>query len=202
MSKYLTPEHPSHSCDQAWFLFAVTSPRHPGFGRLLLVEAKNHAAVSFLERISADGGRVSQTCVLMTVHRQCQTIGIRSDLAEEVLFSDFANHMVDRKLVERDELAVKAYREAVAGAAAGLSVPSPSLPAPPRVQKASSLSTVRKAPDRGPLYQDALAALTSPDLGFKKARAEAALDSLGDLNGMSLSEVVAAGLRACKSPAA
>lgn len=200
MSKYLTPEHPSHSCEQAWFLYAVTSPRHPGFGRLLLVEAKSHAAVAFLERVSADEGRVSQTCVLMTVHRQCPSIGIRSDLAEEVLFADFANHMVDRKRVERDPLAVQAYREAVSPAPRALppAAPRPALPKAPQAQAAVR----RPSPDRGSLYQDALAALTSPDLGFKRARAEAALDSLGDLTGKTLAEVVASGLRACKSPAA
>jgi len=196
MSKYLTPQHPSYRCDQAWFLYAVTSPRHPGFGRLLLVEAKSHAAVAFLERVSSEG-RVSETCVLMTVHRQCPSIGIRSDMAEEVPFADFANHMVDRQLVERDKLAVQAYREAVAAPPRALPQ-APAAPRPPA--RKPSPAPAKAAPSS--LYQDALDALTGPDLGFKRARAESALASLGDLAGMSLPEVIAAALRACKSPAA
>lgn len=100
--------HPSHDCDQAWFLFAVDNHRGPGFCRLLLVEAKSHAAVAFLEHAAGEDQRVSPTCRLMTVHRQCPTIGIRSDLAEEVPLRDFAADIVDRARIAgaaRDALA-------------------------------------------------------------------------------------------------
>jgi hypothetical protein len=124
MSKYLQPEHPSSGCGQAWFLYAVRNPRGPGFCRLVLVEAKNHAAVAFLERVG-DDGRVSETVSVMTVHRQCPMIGIRSELVEEIEFTVFANDMVDRARVDRDPLAVQAYVEAGRPPPAPAPVPAP-----------------------------------------------------------------------------
>ncbi len=178
MSRYLKPEHPSYSTKQAWFVYAVTSHRGPGFCRLILVEAPNHAAVSFLERVSCDGG-VSPTCHLMTVHRGAD-VGIRSDLAEEISFSDFANDMVDRQLVDRDALAREAYAEAV----------SPPRALPPRPKKAEPTA-------RGNVYQGVLAALG--ELGYKRGQAEAMMESLGNVEGRPLADVLKAALQASRA---
>lgn len=177
-SKYLKPGHPSHDCDQAWFMFAMKNHRGPGFCRVILVEAKNHAAVAFIERIVSDDVRASATCELLTVHRQCPTIGIRSDMADEVSFDDFACDIVDREKVDRDPLALRAYQEAVSAA--------PSSPAAPQA--------------KGEVYALALAALA--DLGFKKPQAESMMAKAGPTEGRALEDVVRAALRASKSPAA
>lgn len=174
MSKYLKPEHPSYGCDQAWFLYAVKNHRGPGFCRLILVEARNHAAVAFLERVG-DDGRVSETVSVMTVHRQCPLIGIRSDMVEEVEFSVFANDIVDRARVDRDPLAVQAYREA------GKPV----------------LAVVSSQPaGQGENYKEVLAVLKNT--GFED-RAASVLAGMGDIESRPLGEVVQAAIDLCRS---
>jgi len=160
------PGHPSFDTDQAWFLYAAANPRGPGFCRLLLVEAKSRPAVAFLERVS-DGGRVSSTVSLMTVHRQCPVIGIRSELVEEIPFDVFANDIVERSRVDRDPLAVQAYREAMSAVQA------------PTASQAAVGST----------YKEALSVLRNvfPEAG----EAEAILARLGDVEGREVGEVVA-----------
>lgn len=177
-SKYLRPGHPSHDCEQAWFMFAMKNHRGPGFGRVILVEAKSHAAVAFIERIVSDSVMASETCELLTVHRQCPSIGIRSDMADEVQFDDFACDIVDRAKVDRDPLALQAYKEAT------------SAPAPRRTP----------VPKRGERHDLAMAALA--DLGFKRPQAESMLSKVEDVEGRTFEDVIRAALRTCKSPAA
>lgn len=181
MSKYLRPEHPSYAYGQAWFLYAAKNHSGPGFCRLLLVEAKNHAAVAFLERVG-DDGRVSGTVSAMAVFRTCPDIGIRSDSTEEVEFSVFANDVVDRARVDRDPLAVQAYREAV-------SPPRPSL----AVAKLSLTSP--SVPAVGSNYQEVLSVLNN--VGFGE-QAPGVLASLGDLESRPVEEVVKEAIDACK----
>jgi hypothetical protein len=177
MSKYLKPEHPSFGCEQAWFLYAVKNHRGPGFCRLVLVEARNHAAVAFLERV-ADDGQVSDTVSVMTVHRQCPVIGIRSDLVEEVEFSVFANDMVDRARVDRDPLAVQAYREAGRPALAVVPPPAP------------------KPHGQGENYKEVLSVLKN--IGFED-RAAGVLASLPDVESRPVEDVLQAAIAACRS---
>lgn len=176
-SRYLKSGHPSHDCDQAWFMFAMKNHRGPGFCRVILVEAKSHAAVAFVERVVSDDNRASATCELLTAHRQCPTIGIRSDMAEEVSFDDFACDIVDREKVDRDPLAMQAYQEAISA------VPSP---------RASSPGGENRA----------LAVAALADLGFKKPQAESMVAKAGPTEGRSLEDIVRAALRASKSPTA
>jgi hypothetical protein len=175
MSKYLKPDHPSFGCEQAWFLYAVKNYRGPGFCRLILVEARNHAAVAFLERV-ADDGRVSDTVSVMTVHRQCPLIGIRSDSVEEIEFSVFANDIVDRARVDRDPLAVQAYREAGRPA---LAVLQP--------------STAR---GQGENYKEILSVLKN--VGFED-RASAVLAGMGDVESRPLGEALQTAIELCRS---
>lgn len=190
MSKYLQPEHPSYAVDQAWFLFAVSNPRGPGFCRLLLVEAKNHAAVSFLERVGVDG-KVSPTVSLMSVHRQCDMIGIRSDLLDEVEFPVFATDMVERHRVERDPLAVQAYLEATAPEKPELKVVKP-LP-PPARPTAQSPSPVRSSGQNHKKIVEVLG-----ELGFQEV-ATSVLNNLGDVETMPLGEALQAAVDACRA---
>ncbi len=176
MSKYLKPEHPSFGCEQAWFLYAVKNHRGPGFCRLILVEAKSHAAVAFLERVG-DDGRVSDTVSVMTVHRQCPMIGIRSDLVEEIGFSVFANDIVDRARVDRDPLAVQAYREA------GTVSPEP-------------VATAVSAPGPGENYKEALSVLKN--VGFED-KAVSVLASMGDVESRPLEEILDTAIELCRS---
>lgn len=166
MSRYLHPSHPSHDCRQAWFVYAVKDHRGPGFCRLILVEAKGHAAVAFLEIVSADG-RASETCELMSVHRGSE-VGLRSALAEEVSLRDFAEDMVSPDRLS--EVAVSAYGEAVA-------------PGPPHVAPGAT---------EGPVYQTALAGLV--ELGYKKERAKQMLAGVADVERMSPSDALQAAL--------
>lgn len=181
-SRYLTPDHPSHGCDQAWFIFAVRSHQGPGFGRLVLVEAKSHAAVSFLERVCALGedeqgpAGVSGTCELMSVHRQCPSIGIRSDLVEEVAFGDFALDLVDRERVERDRLAYEALQEALG------SPVRPDAPVSPAPEEPAGADVERKR-------ENAVSALVG--LGVSRAVAGARLKRLGSRIGpMPLDQII------------
>lgn len=178
MSKYLRPEHPSYAYGQAWFLYAVKNHSGPGFCRLILVEAESHAAVAFLERVG-DDGRVSENVSVMAVFRTCPDIGIRSDSTEEVQFSVFANDMVDRARVDRDQLAVEAYREAVSPSRPALAVVRPSL-----------------APAAAKNYQEVLSVLNNVGFGEQALRV---LASLGDLESLPLEEAVKAAIDACKS---
>jgi len=176
MSEYLKPEHPSYGCGQAWFLLAVKNHRGPGLCRLLLVEAQSEAAVAFVERV-ADDGRVSDTASVMAVFRSCDSVGIRSDLAEEVGFADFANDIVDRARVDRDPLAVRAYREATSG--------SPSVSPPPGPAKAGA----------GRNYEEVMSILKN--LGFGDA-APAALARLGDIESMPVRDALQAAIDICR----
>lgn len=172
MSEYLKPEHPSYGCEQAWFLLAVRNHRGPGMCRLLLVEAKSAAAVAFVERV-ADDGRVSETASVMAVFRSCAHVGIRSELTEEVGFADFANDIVDRARVDRDPLAVRAYREATSGN------PSAAPPAAPRA---------------GRNYEEIMPILKS--LGFGD-RAQAVLAKI-DVESMPVRDALQAAIDACR----
>lgn len=190
MSKYLRPDHPSYDCGQAWFMFAMKNHRGEGFCRVILVEAKNHAAVSFIERIVSDSIAVSPTCELLTVLRQCPDIGIRSNMADEVPFDDFACDIVDRAKVDRDPLALQAYKEAT-------SAPSPA----PAARKSPAPLPARKTPaPNGETYNLAIATLA--DLGFKRPQAESMLSKIGEVEGRTIEDVIRAALRACRSPAA
>ena len=192
MSKYLKSEHPSYKTDQAWFLFAVLNPKGSGFGRLLLVEALNHAAVSFIERVISDDGRASNTCELMSVHRQCPSVAIRSDKIEEVSFIDFALDMVDRAKIDRDPLAVEAFKEAT-----GETRKTPVPPLAPSMRKTPSNPVTKPVPvPRQDMkkYEDAMAALTG--LGFKRPQAAAMLKPLENrLSTMAIEEVIRESLR-------
>lgn len=175
-SRYLRAGHPSYACHQAWFLYAMENHRGPGFCRLILVEAKNHAAVSFLERVT-DDGRVSKTCALMAVLRDSTSVGIRSDMTEEVDFPAFANDIVDRSRVDRDPLAAEAYREAVAAK-------------PADIAPGDRHSTPSPSHERN--HDLAVAALV--ELGYKRKQAEDALKNL-NLEGASPEIAVKAALR-------
>lgn len=111
MSRYLTTRHPSHGCKQAYFLFGVRAGS--GFSKMLIVLAENEHAVAFMERLVAADNRVSPTCELLSVHRDCSSIGVRSDMAEEVPFGNFALDMVERSRVTEDPLAYEALQEAL-----------------------------------------------------------------------------------------
>ncbi len=175
---FLSHRHPSHDCAQAWFVFAVLNPGGPGFCRMLLVEAKNQAAVQTLELLVAKDGRVSRTCELMTVHRDCGTIGMRSDLAEEVPFHEFVADMVEYERLASTPGATDSFQDAVTpeerseliarmGVASRAPVPAVrALPAP-RVIDVTAEDVVA----------DAEAALL--DLGFKKPQIRKMLDKVG-----------------------
>jgi|WetSurMetagenome_2_1015567.scaffolds.fasta_scaffold354297_2 hypothetical protein len=192
MSKYLKPEHPSYGTDQAWFLFAVLNPKGSGFGRLLLVEALNHAAVSFIERVVSDDGRASSTCELMSVHRQCPSVAIRSDKIEEVPFKDFALDMVDRTKIDRDPLAIEAFKEAT-----GEIRKTPVPPMAPSMRKTPSNPVMKPVPvpqQDMKKYEDAMAALT--ELGYKRPQAASMLKPLENrLSNMTMEEIIRESLR-------
>ncbi len=105
----IAEDHPSFGCQQAWFLFSVTPPGMRGAGRLLLVEAKNVWAVQTLERLTNSDNTVSRTCNLVAVFRNCDDVGIRSDLMDEISYVDFVIDMVDMDRLLSDSLSSSGF---------------------------------------------------------------------------------------------
>lgn len=177
--------HPSFGCDQAWFLFAKTDSAGR-MGKLLLVEAKNAWSVQTLERIAAADGRVAPDCELLSVHRQCPSIGIRSDRMEEVEYSDFVSDHVELSRVLSDTLSAHSFQSSLTdGDRARLLSDRP----------AAARSSVPAAlPAASDVSEDVLAALV--DLGFKKPQAKRIVDSLSPaISGMSVEDALHAALQ-------
>lgn len=194
IASFLGTEHPSYGCEQAWFLFSVRDAGR--VARLLLVEAKNPWAVQAIERIAGPDGMVSGNCELLTVHRQCPSIGIRSDLVSEVDYVDFMVDVVDPGMIAGDQWAAAAFQRSLSPEDRERALRKMDRAAP---AKASALMAavipIRRAagPDN---YQDVLAALT--DLGYKRPQAKRAVDALGPrVNAMPLEDAVKAALQGC-----
>lgn len=91
----LDRDHPSFGTPQAQFLFAIRSD-DGAVRKLLLVEAKNPAAVAAVEHVLLQGsGSVSEKCTAVAVYRACDEVGMRSDLIDEVGYVDFMLDVVD-----------------------------------------------------------------------------------------------------------
>ncbi len=171
------PGHPSFGCDQAWFLFSKKD-RAGRMVKLILVEAKNAWAVQTMERVVSVDGMASPDCELMTVHRQCPSIGIRSDLVEEVEYSDFFSDHVDLSRVLTDSVTSHALQSSFTDADRLRLAPAPA------------------TPFRGPsdVSEDVMAALT--DLGYKRPQAKRIVDGLGDsIRDMTLEDALTSALR-------
>ncbi len=167
----LNPGHPSFSCRQAWFLFGMRPRLGSGLRKLLLVEARTRGEVHVLEWLARDG-RVSPTCELLAVHRDCGSVGIRSAAADEIPFGEFLSDLVDP-----GRLAF--------------------LPDLGEERKAPVAPATAPAPEEGSL-QDAEAALT--DLGFKKAQVRAMVDKLSaEERSLPIAEMLRTCLRRSKA---
>ncbi len=97
----LTQSHPSFATKSAWFQFAILSS-DKAVRKLLLVEAKNSAAVACIESILLVDGKVSEFCFIVSVFRDCPDIGMRSPLVDEVPYVDFMLDVVDNSRVLSD----------------------------------------------------------------------------------------------------
>jgi hypothetical protein len=91
----LDQNHASFGCDQAYFIFGITKEGDSHLCRLMLVEASNAYAVYTIEKILLNDGKVSKTCYIISVHRDCKSIGIRSDVMQQIRYVDFMIDMVD-----------------------------------------------------------------------------------------------------------
>lgn len=203
-TKLLRANHPSYGCDQAWFLFAMTVGGR--IARLLLVEAKNAEAVQTIERIVGADGRASAGCELLTVHRQCPSIGIRSGSVSEVDYVDFMIDVVDPARITSDPMTAKAFQDSLTPESRDRAIrkmdatPRPALPAPATREVAQVIPIRRPKfdPAESRNYQDVLAALT--DLGYKKPQAKKAVDVLGRrVDEMGLEEAIKAALQGCRT---
>ena len=211
-TKLLRVNHPSYDCEQAWFLFAMTVGGQ--ISRLLLVEAKNVQAVQTIERIVGYDGHVSTGCELLTVHRQCPSIGIRSDLVSETDYVDFMIDVVDPARIISDPLTAKAFQDSLTledreqalqkmdesslpikedpPDPAPAPAPAPALAPAPEMAKVIPIRGFDPAESRS--YQDVMAALT--DLGYKKAQAKKAVDALGSrVDEMGLEDAIKVALQ-------
>lgn len=194
----LQTNHPSYGCEQAWFMFAVSTGARPV--RLLLVEAKNSPAVQAIERIVARDGRASPSCELLTVHRQCPSIGIRSGMVSEVDYVDFMLDVVEPSRIVSDALTAGAFQESLGPEGRARALRKMEEMADPEPEEGPVARVIPMRPRFDPAtsgtYQDVLAALT--DLGYKKPQAKKAVDALGPaVDGMELSEAVKAALQRC-----
>jgi hypothetical protein len=97
----LREDHPSYGCNQAWFIFGVVNP-NDGITRVLIVEAKNTWAVQTLECITNADNKVNKYCELMTVGRNCSSIGTRSNRAVEMSYVDFILDIVEPSRLTKD----------------------------------------------------------------------------------------------------
>lgn len=179
--------HPSFGCGQAWFMFAKQS--NGTVSRLLLVEAKTPWAVQTLERIVAKDGRAAPDCELLTVHRQCPSIGIRSDFVEEVEYTDFVTDHVELSRLLTDSLSIHAFQQSLTDSdreALAVHLDNSSLP--------------MEEVDTG-VYEDVTAAMM--DLGFKRPQVKRILESIGSAAaGMSMEQLLREALRKSQAVAA
>lgn len=169
--------------------------------RLLLVEARNEWAVQAIERIVAADGTASRNCELLTVHRQCPSIGIRSDFVSEVEYVDFMVDVVDPGRIAGDQWTAAAFQQSLtpedrSKALNKMSRPVPARPAP----TCSNVVPMRRPPAFNPEtsdnYQDVMAALT--DLGYKRPQAKRALDALGPrVDEVPLADAIKEALQGC-----
>lgn len=203
-TKLLRADHPSYGCEQAWFLFAMTVGGR--IARLLLVEAKNAEAVQTVERIVGSDGHVSASCELLTVHRQCPSIGIRSGSVSETDYVDFMVDVVDPARITSDPLTAKSFQDSLSPEERDRALRKmdavpvrPALPAPPSQPAMAKVIPIRRFdPAESRNYQDVMAALT--DLGYKKPQAKKAVDALGRrVDEMGLEEAIKAALQGCRT---
>ena len=110
--QFLDRNHPSYGFEQAWFQFAIFSPDR-AVRKLLLVEAKCSAAVAAIEAILLQDGKVSDSCFVVAVLRQCPDIGMRSDLVDEVSYPDFMLDIVDPDRLIGDPVVASYFRESL-----------------------------------------------------------------------------------------
>ena len=202
VTSVLSTEHPSYGCEQAWFLFSVKDAGR--VARLLLVEARNEWAVQAVERIVAADGTVSQNCELLTVHRQCPSIGIRSDLVSEVDYVDFMVDVVDPGRIAGDQWTAAAFQQSLTPEDRSKAIEKMSRPAFPSaaVPARGNVIPMRRpqprpfSPESSDNYQNALAALT--DLGYKRPQAKRAVDALGSrVDDIPLVEAIKESLQGC-----
>lgn len=181
--------HPSFGCVQAWFTVAVSRPNGPGMTKILLVEAKNAWAVQTVERIAVDGGRVSKTCQVLSVHRNCSDVGIRSDLVEEISYVDFMIDIVDPGLLLEDPMTASGFRNSLSEEErihASMKLASTPVRefipvhAVPRHQSAPPVvpSPMPVVLDSEPARERLMSGLTG--LGFKPAMVRKFVDGLGE----------------------
>lgn len=104
--------HPSYGCKHAWFMFGIRAPGG-GVSRILLVEAKNAWAVQTLEIILAEDGAVSGTCSVLVVHRDCESIGIRAEIVQEVEWVDFMLDIVEHGRILANAVVSVAFRNSL-----------------------------------------------------------------------------------------
>jgi len=202
-TELLRADHPSYGLNQAWFLFAMTVGGR--ITRLLLVEARNPQAVQTVERIVGVDGKASAGCELMTVHRQCPSIGIRSGSVSEVEYVDFMVDVVDPARITSDPLTAKAFQDSLSPEERERALRKMSAPAPaavtrvvPGMAKVIPIRQPKFDPAESRNYQDALAALM--DLGYKKPQAKKAVDALGRrVDEMDLEDAIKAALQGCRT---
>jgi hypothetical protein len=172
--------HPSFGCNQAWFLFAKKG-QNGGLEKLMLVEAKNGRAVQTIERMVAVDGHVADDLELMTVHRQCPSIGIRSDFVEEIDYVDFLANYADSSRIVSDSLISHTFQSSLTHADRTklLATPVPSLP---------------ESDESSDISEDVVAALT--DLGYKMPQAKRMVQAIGHgLKSMAIEDAISAALR-------
>lgn len=197
----LREDHPSYGCDQAWFLFSMSSSKT--ITRLLLVEAKNEYSVATIERIVAMG-RINSSCELLTVHRQCDSIGIRSEMVTSVDYIDFMLDVVDPSRIISDPLTAQSFRNSMSqeDRVKAMSKMDATQDEEPDgcdledVKLADVIPIRRFNSSNSQNYQDVLAALM--DLGYKKLQARKSVDSLGStVDELELGDAVKAALQNC-----
>jgi hypothetical protein len=172
---YLTSDHPSFKCKNAWFMFACKNPNGPGFSKLLLVEAENECAVAAIERLVAVDGYVNPSCELLSVHRQCVSIGIRSDMADQLSYIEFMSDVVEYSRYKNDKLAMEAFQNSLSPKDRELAID--------RLTRKPTSRLVQTMKPRSSSMQEAEAILI--DLGYKSNQVRRMIQEL-DADTMAL----------------
>lgn len=107
-------DHPAFGTSNGWYLFAFTNGS--SIRRLALVEAKNKWAIMTMEFILRKSGHVSGTCHVISIFRNCDNIGLRSDEIDEIDYVDFMIDVVDSSLILANVATATMFRNSISKA--------------------------------------------------------------------------------------
>ncbi|HED06323.1 MAG TPA: hypothetical protein ENI61_06540 [Ignavibacteria bacterium] len=202
----LNEKHPSYGCKQAIFLFSICDEEST-VKRLILVEAANEMAVQTIEIVTNKDGLVNEFCELISVYRNCDNVGIRSNFISVVEYTDFIIDIIDPKRLALDEEVSKAVILSLTCddhdkiiKKLGLDIEEFNKNEYLEPDSDSVIECAQESekfnPNESSNYNSVLSMLVN--LGYKKNQAKKAVDALGsNIDQMTLSDAAKSALQGC-----